>query len=93
MKDYLVFLGENYYSYGGWEDFRGDFDSLEECLNYIKSQELHDNWAHVVYKNKIIKKAVTETKYFKKHNWEFTDCEAEKLNRLGIDGASPVKDA
>ena len=71
MKDYLVFLGENYYPYGGWEDFRGDFDSLEEGLNYIKSQDSSYEWAHIVYKNKIIKKAAIKAKDFKNHVWEF----------------------
>lgn len=73
MKDYLVFLGEYYYPSGGWEDFRGDFDTLEECLNYIKSQDAFYKWAHVVYKNKIIKNANTTIRDFKNHVWEFTD--------------------
>jgi hypothetical protein len=30
MKRYLVFAGVNYYPSGGWGDFHGDFDSIEE---------------------------------------------------------------
>jgi hypothetical protein len=77
MKDYLVFSGENYYPCGGWEDFRSDFDSLEEGLNYIKSQRPQYNWAHVVYKNKIIKVATTKTQDFKNHTWEFEEYQKE----------------
>lgn len=77
MKDYLVFLGEIYYPSGGWEDFRVDFDSLEEALNYIKSKEPLYNWGHVVYKNKIIKTAKTSTKGFKNHIWEFEDYQSD----------------
>lgn len=73
MNEYLVFLGDDFYPCGGWEDFRGDFDSLEEALNYIKSQEPNYSWAHVVYKNKVIKTATTSTKDFKNHTWEFKD--------------------
>jgi len=76
MKDYLVFLGENYYPLGGWEDFRSDFDSLEECLNYIESQDACYRWAHVVHKNKIIKVATTKTQDFKNHVWEFNEYES-----------------
>jgi hypothetical protein len=80
VKDYLVFLGNNYYPLGGWEDLREDFDSLEESLNYIKSQDGDDavfRWAHVVYKNKIIKQARTTTEDFKTHIWEFEDYQYE----------------
>lgn len=31
MKRYLLFCGENYYPYGGWEDFKDSFDTIEEC--------------------------------------------------------------
>jgi len=72
MKDYLVFLGENYYPYGGWEDFSADFDSLEESINYIKSHD-GDIWAHVVYKNKIIKNAISHTKNLREYSWKFMD--------------------
>jgi hypothetical protein len=75
VKDYLVFLGDNYYPWGGWEDFRGYFDSLEESLNYIKSQDAGYTWAHVVYKNKIIKQATTRKKDFRTHVWEFANYE------------------
>lgn len=77
MKAYLVFLGENYYPCGGWEDFRGDFDSLEEALNYIKYQEPHYNWGHVVYKSKIIKTARSSTEDFKNHIWGFEDYQSD----------------
>lgn len=73
MKDYLVFLGDNYYPQGGWGDFKGSFDLLEESLNYIKSQKISYSWAHVVFKNKILKQARTTTSDFKNHVWEFSD--------------------
>lgn len=31
MKRYLLFAGEEYYPSGGWNDFRGAFDTLEEA--------------------------------------------------------------
>lgn len=31
MKRYLVFGGTNYAPSGGWDDFLGDFDTLEEA--------------------------------------------------------------
>lgn len=32
MKPYLLFMGSRYYPNGGWEDFKGSYDSLEEAL-------------------------------------------------------------
>ncbi len=31
MKRYLVFTGSKYYPSGGWDDFRGTFDTVEEA--------------------------------------------------------------
>jgi hypothetical protein len=57
MKDYLVFLGENYYPKGGWEDFKKDFESFEECIHYINLEEnKYFSWCHIVCKDKSVKK-------------------------------------
>ena len=32
MKRYLLFSGYSYYPSGGWRDFKGSFDGLEEAL-------------------------------------------------------------
>jgi menaquinone-dependent protoporphyrinogen IX oxidase len=34
MKRYLLFAGEDYYPRGGWSDFIGDFDTIDEAKNY-----------------------------------------------------------
>ena len=31
MKRFLLFAGEEYYPSGGWYDFRGAFDTVEEA--------------------------------------------------------------
>lgn len=31
MKRFLLFAGASYYPRGGWNDFQGDFDTLEEA--------------------------------------------------------------
>lgn len=33
MKRYLLFMYDNYYPYGGWSDFKGDFDTVEEAYS------------------------------------------------------------
>ena len=46
MKRFLLFCGENYYPNGGWADFKGDFDSLEEAFQgAFKSKS---DWYHIV---------------------------------------------
>ena len=35
MKRYLLFSGYYYYPEGGWEDFRGSFDTIEEAMYFL----------------------------------------------------------
>jgi hypothetical protein len=46
MKRYLIFAGSNYYPSGGWDDFRGSTDTLDEATSIAKGGR-HD-WWHVV---------------------------------------------
>lgn len=53
MKRYLAFEGSEYYPEGGWDDFVGDYDSIEEALKAIKEKQVnyregHLVWAHIV---------------------------------------------
>ncbi len=47
MKRYLLFCMESYYPSGGWDDFCGDFDSIEEAKERMRAQQHTDYW-HVV---------------------------------------------
>ena len=44
MKRYLLFMYYDYYPSGGWNDFAGDYDTVEEAL---KVERNRDNW-HIV---------------------------------------------
>lgn len=46
MKRYLLFAGESYYPFGGWEDFRDSFDSITEATE--AAGKLGSDWWHVV---------------------------------------------
>jgi len=50
MKRFLVFSGDTYYPCGGWDDFKGDFESLEEAKEFALRmlKEEHEDWTHVV---------------------------------------------
>lgn len=55
IKRFVVFMGDNYYPFGGWGDHRGDYDTLEEAKKFAESQRLPQDdrapfvdWAHVV---------------------------------------------
>lgn len=57
MKRYLLFAGDRYYPAGGWQDFKGSFDSLTEAiLAAVNSFE----WWHVVdgYSGKVVEEFV-----------------------------------
>lgn len=49
LKRFLVFKGDHYYPGGGWRDFRGDFEYLEDALVWIQSApaDSSGSWAHV----------------------------------------------
>jgi hypothetical protein len=46
MKRFLLFTGMGYYPRGGWSDFVGVFDSLEEAKN--RGRQTNDDWYQVV---------------------------------------------
>lgn len=64
MCRYMLFAGENFYPKGGWEDFRGLFDTPESALEYLRKGEIPEwitdpepddedsrrwaEWAHIV---------------------------------------------
>ena len=47
MGNYLLFAGDNYYPGGGFNDYRGRFETLEDALAWA-ARKSHD-WWHVVY--------------------------------------------
>lgn len=62
MKHYLLFAGSNYYPSGGMQDYKGDFDSVEEAITHFKEGTIRwpgedcqytvfDDWFHVAYRN------------------------------------------
>ena len=71
MKEYLVFLGDDFYPLGGWEDFVDSFAFSEEAIEYIQSIEPAFKWAQIVYQGKIIITAKNETSDCKNFVWEF----------------------
>ncbi len=46
MKRFLLFAGDQYYPCGGWRDFQGSFDTLEEAL--AKAADIHHDWFQIV---------------------------------------------
>lgn len=46
MKRFLLFSGDIYYPGGGWNDFQGDFDTLNEATD--KAIELKRDWDQIV---------------------------------------------
>lgn len=51
MKPYLLFAGDNYYPGGGWGDYIGSADSLEEALALLPADA---DWHHVVHNDQIV---------------------------------------
>ena len=47
MKRYLLFSGDNYYPGGGWNDFKGAFNTVEEAVQH--GDKLGYDWYQVVH--------------------------------------------
>ena len=48
LKRYLLFQGETYYPDGGWNDFIGSYDSIEEAENVLINKDAKFTWWHIV---------------------------------------------
>ena len=61
MKRFLLFAGDNYYPAGGMEDFKGDFDTVDEALEKMIIIKLRCDWFHIYnwQERKIIQKVAS----------------------------------
>lgn len=57
MKPYLVFYGENYRPNGGWGDFHGDFDTLDEAKASLDQDRNYD-WCDIIYEKQTVHRIV-----------------------------------
>jgi hypothetical protein len=59
MKAYLLFAGNNFHANGGINDYQGDFDSLDEAVEFFEAGYYHEwdidrkskcewDWWHIV---------------------------------------------
>jgi hypothetical protein len=48
MKRFLVFSSDYYYPAGGWDDFRGDFDTAEHAFKCAKGYQSDYTWTQVI---------------------------------------------
>ena len=46
MKRFLIFAGDLHYPTGGWYDFEGDFDTLEDAKTALLN--INCDWWHIV---------------------------------------------
>ena len=48
MKNFLVFMGYNYYPSGGWHDFYASFDTYDDAISEVKKEALNRDWVQIV---------------------------------------------
>lgn len=51
MKRYLVFFGDCQHPDGGWDDFKGSFDTIEEAREFVKNKKINDWFQIIDYKH------------------------------------------
>lgn len=48
-KRYLVFAGDSYYTAGGWDDFHGSYNTLQEAKTAARDAEkTRYDWTQIV---------------------------------------------
>lgn len=47
MKEYLVFIGDIYYPNPGIEDFKKDFDDLDEAKEFANKNTERNMWCQI----------------------------------------------
>ncbi len=52
MKPFLLFAGDTYYPRGGWGDYIGGGDTMDEALALLPPDA---DWHHVVHNEGIVK--------------------------------------
>lgn len=45
---FLLFSGEDYYPYGGAEDFRASFETVDEAMEAFDIDDLISPWANIL---------------------------------------------
>lgn len=80
---YKVFFGYFYYPKGGYEDFKGSFESLDLAKKFILETRKNESfsWAHIVLEDKIVLKGTIIDEYPKLWRW---DREIEKTSKAGL---------
>jgi hypothetical protein len=71
----MLFAGTNYYPSGGWEDFKGYFNSIEDAMKFINDDKKFSycSWCHIVIDNKIILQGSSKYNHYRKDGkmvWE-----------------------
>jgi len=77
QKEYKLFYGNNCYPLGGWDDFKGYFESELAAREHLEITETEScsMWAHIVFEDKIIRYATGRYSWEKKEksNWKWRD--------------------
>ena len=71
----MLFIGDNYYPSGGWEDFKGYFETVDHAKEHVLKKD-EGQWCHIVENSKI--KWTATRKYML--NLKYTDWEWEEVN-------------
>ena len=66
-------MGDIFYPIGGWEDFSASFQSIDEAINHIVSQDSYYKWGHIVCDGKIICKFIDLADPDAESNWGVED--------------------
>lgn len=77
LNKYRLFAGEEDYPEGGYFDFVGSFDTIEEAKKvgeeFVLDKDIIDGWCHVVFKDKIIVNLSTDVYFNEELIWKQGD--------------------
>ncbi len=72
----MLYAGDNFYPLGGFDDFMGYYDSIEDIKLFLSLNEDQfdcDHWMHVVKDSRIIIRGTINACTFKDEEWTFEE--------------------
>lgn len=75
MYSYKLFMGWMYYPHGGYDDFKGNFGSNEEAIDWAEKNSTKDMdyWAHIVFEDEIVMRGVLDISFIKSSKWKWEE--------------------
>ncbi len=72
-QKFLLFVGDDFYPFGGWKDFKKRFNEIEEAQKWTEKEfpDASYKWAQIIFNDEIVSEGYPEhdEKMLGFHKW------------------------